>query len=192
MHTSTYFPMEDCHEIHKLGNLTLVFFFHWIFIVDSEFPPVCIENDGASVHTEAAAAAATCSHGTDRRRRFFELGLLLRYGWPPPSGRQLLLPPSHCYSSTMLTWPWWWSCDFDVMIPAVQNIMVRYRRYREAPQNDKITFGMSSYAYSCHFSGKKSYSENDKSRPHTRLVLANLASVIPDKMTEYLTTNGAN
>ena len=133
MHTSTYFPMEDCHEIHKLGNLTLVFFFHWIFIVDSEFPPVCIENDGASVHTEAAAAAATCSHGTDRRRRFFKLGLLLRYGWPPPSGRQLLLPPSHCYSSTMLTWPWWWSCDFDVMIPAVQNIMVRLPALERSP-----------------------------------------------------------
>ncbi len=71
--------MENCHEIHTLGNLTLVFFFHWIFIVDSEFPPVCIEIDGASVHNEAAAPPpllAAKGHGTDQRRRLFELGLL--------------------------------------------------------------------------------------------------------------------
>ena len=147
--------MEDCHEIHKLGSLIPPFFFHCWFIVDSEFQNACIEIVGASVNTEATTAAAARRHDTDRRRSFFELGLLLRCGWPPPFGRRLLLPPSHCYSSTMPTWPWWWSCAFDVMLRAAQNIMVRYQRYRSPLQNDKITFCMSSYADSCHFSGKK-------------------------------------
>ena len=154
-HTSPYFSMEDCHEIHKLESLMLPFFFHCWFIVDSEFQLACIEIDGAFVHTEAAAAAAARRHNTDRRRCLFELGLLLRCGWPPRSNRRLLVPPSHCYSSTMLLWPWWWSCAFDMMLRAAKNIMVRYRLYRSPLQNDKITFCRSSYADSCHFSGKK-------------------------------------
>jgi len=84
-------------------NWTLVFFFHWWFIVDrdSEFPRLHRYRRSLRPHW-SCCAAATCRHGTDRRRRFFELGLLLRYLW-------LAAPPSHCYSSTALTWPWWWS-----------------------------------------------------------------------------------
>ncbi len=94
--------MEDCYEIHKIGSFTHPFSILCWVIVDSKFPPDCIEIDGAFVHIEAAAAAAARRHNTDRRRCFFEVGLLLRCGRPPRSNRRLLVPPSHCYSSTML------------------------------------------------------------------------------------------
>ena len=167
-------------------------FFHCWFIVDSKFQPDCIEIDGASVHTEAAAAAATCHHDIDRRRCFFELGFLLPYGWPPPSNRRLLLPPSHCYTSTMPTWSWWWSRAFDVMLRAAQNIMVRYRLYRSPLRMTKSHSVWVPTQTVVTFPAQKSYSENDKSSPRTRALLANLTSAIPDNVTRYLATNGAN
>ncbi len=184
--------MEDCHEIHKLGSLMPPFFFHCWFIVDSEFQSACIEIVGASVNTEATTAAAARRHDTDRRRSFFELGLLLRCGWPPPFGRRLLLPPSHCYSSTMPTWPWCLSCAFDVML---RRLKISWCVTSVTEARFRMTKSHSVWVPTQRvvtLLAKESYSENDKSRHHTRLVLASLASVIPEKMTEYLTINGAN
>ena len=160
--------MEDCHEIHKLESLIPPFFILCWFIVDSKFQPDCIEIDGASVHTEAAAAAATRRHDIDRRWCLFELGLLLRCGWPPPFGRRLLLAPSRCYSSTMPTWPWWWSCAFDVCYGRLK-ISWCVTGFTEA--RSRMTKSHSVWVPTqivVTFLAKKSYSENDKSSPRTR------------------------